>query len=341
MTSSDAAQPGATSPRVIAAGHLHPGMLFLRFLDGIRQSIFPIVIALLTRQPWLFGAVGVYFVLAMGYALARYLTFEYRLTEEELVTTEGILHRQERRIPVNRIQDLSFVSTLVRRICGLVVVSVETASSQGSEARLDSLSRRDADNLREALYLARQAQGALAGQPAAPPAEQLLFQVSGGDLLFLGLTDNRIGVILAAVFGLYELASELGLSDGLGGAFGQVAIWLGGMHWLILVAVLLAIAFTALLGGWVVSVAASYLMFHNFTLTIRDDVFQRRFGLITTRAASLPRRRIQRVTIDQTFLRRLLRLAVLRADSAGSGMSPQEEARGGRDGHQQQPHRGL
>ena len=131
------AQPEEPAPRLIASGHLHPGMLFLRFLDGIRQSVLPVAIGLVSGQLWLLVLAGVYFVLALVYALARYLTFEYRLTEEELVTTEGILHRQERRIPVNRIQDLSFESTLVRRIFGLVVVSVETASSQGSEATLD------------------------------------------------------------------------------------------------------------------------------------------------------------------------------------------------------------
>ena len=112
--------------RVRAAGHLHPGMLFLRLVDGLQRSILPVLIAIVAQQMWLAAAAGVFFVLSMMYALARYLTFQYRLTDEELVTTEGILHRQERRIPVDRIQDLNFVSTLLRRMVGLVVVSIAT-----------------------------------------------------------------------------------------------------------------------------------------------------------------------------------------------------------------------
>lgn len=323
------AEPEPTPPaRVIAGGHLHPGMLFLRLLDGLRGAVVPVAIALVTGQYWLIYASAIYFVFALAYALARYLTFQYVLTEEELITTEGILHRQERRIPVNRIQDLNFESTLIRRIFGLVVVSVETASAQGSEARLDSLSRARAEHLREALYHTRAARGLQADAAEEQPQEHLLFRSDGGELFLLGLTNNRIGVILAAMFGVYELALELGLAETVGVA---ITAWVASLPRMLAAVIVLSILFLALLGGWAVSIAASFLMFWGFQLTIRDDIFQRRYGLITTRAASLPRRKIQRVLLEQTFLRRITKLTVVRADSAGSGMDPREEVRGGRD----------
>lgn len=338
MTSSEPASDGGGAetttagrpPAVIAAGHLHPGMLFLRLLDGLRQGVPLAVLALLTGELFLLVIGATYFVLAMAYALARYVTFEYRLTDDELITTEGILQRQERRIPINRIQDLSFESTIVRRVFGLVVVSVETASSHGAEARLDSLSRRHAERLRETLLRARAEHGG-AVAPAVPPQETELYRATPGDLFVLGLTDNRIGVILAALFGLWELAGQFGLAEAVTGAVGRVTSYLGSAHWSLVVALLAAASFAALLGGWVVSIAASYLLFFDFRLTLRNDVFQRRYGLLTTRAASLPRRKIQRVLLEQPFLRRLLQLIVLRADSAGSGMDPQQQTRGGRD----------
>lgn len=314
-------------PRVLAAGHLHPGMLFLRFLDGLRQAAVPVVIGLVAQQAWWAVLAGVIFLLSMVYAVARFLTFQYRLTEAELITTEGILHRQERRIPVNRIQDLSFESTIVRRLFGLVVVSVETASSQGAEASLDSLSRRGAEQLREALYQTRGA----GSVRASAPAEQLVYRATAAELTLRGLTTNRLGVIVLALFGVFELAAELGLDDVVSsyatGFFSRLATF----HWSLLAVLALAMAFVALLGGWLVSVAAAFVMFHGFTFTEREGIFQRRYGLITTRAASLPRRKIQRVLLESTWLRRLLRLAVVRADSAGSGMDPRQEQRGGRD----------
>ena len=60
-------------------------------------------------------------------------------------------------------------------------------------------------------------------------------------------------------------------------------------------------------------------------------MLQRRFGLLTTRQKTLPRARIQRVTIEQPWLRRLLGVAVVKADSAGGSRSDGEDTAGGWD----------
>ena len=64
-------------PMVLASGHLHPGMLFLRMLDGVRAMIVPTVIAVLAPQFWFFAVLGAaFFVINMAYALARFVTFQ-------------------------------------------------------------------------------------------------------------------------------------------------------------------------------------------------------------------------------------------------------------------------
>jgi putative membrane protein len=321
--------PTAEPVPVLAAGHLHPGILFLRLVDGVRASILPVVVALVARETWLLLVVPVYFVVTMSYALVRYLTFRYELTTEELITREGILHRQERRIPVNRVQDLNFESTLLRRMVGLVVVSVETASGHGSEARLDSLARRDASRLREALYRVRS--GSLAAPAEDAPAETVLFTSTGGELTMLGLTNNRVGALIVGLFALWEIADDLGVGERVWGAGSGVIERLSHFGPVMVSLLVAAGFFLFLLAGWLLSIAASFLMFHDFTLSLRDDVLHRRYGLITTRAQTLPRRKVQRVLLEQPLLRRLLGFVVVRADSAGSGMDERQEARSGRD----------
>jgi uncharacterized membrane protein YdbT with pleckstrin-like domain len=99
-----------------------------------------------------------------------------------------------------------------------------------------------------------------------------------------------------------------------------------------MIAILLAaMLFMVLVAGWGISVTASLVMFHGFSLILRGDVLQRRYGLLTTRAASLPRRKVQRVLLEQSLLRRILGLVVVKADSAGSGMNEKEEVKTGRD----------
>ena len=138
---------------MLARGHLHPAILLLRLIDALRQVAFPVILGIAIEQWFLVAALAL-FVLQLGYAIVRYLTLEYTLTCEELRIREGLLHRQERRIPLDRIQDLGFESTILRRALGLSVVMVETASGRGVEARLDALLRSDAEHLREVLLVA-------------------------------------------------------------------------------------------------------------------------------------------------------------------------------------------
>jgi putative membrane protein len=315
----------------LAAGRLHPGFLFLRALDGLRQAVFPLVLGLVTGQAWFAAVALLVFLLGTFQALARFLTFEWRLTSEELITTEGILHRQERRIPVNRIQDLNFESSLLRRLFGLVIVSVETASSQGAEARLDSLSRADAESLRATLFNVRSEKAGTPVRPEELEDEEVLFRVTPLDLILRGLTTNRVGALLVAAFGLYELALQFGLEQRVDAVFGGIAGSLGGRALPVVLAIVLGVGFLAVCGGWVLSIGAAFVVFHDFTLSLRGDVFLRRYGLITTRANTLPRRKIQRVVLDQSPMRRLIGMAVVRADTAGSGAGEGAEASSGSD----------
>ncbi len=339
--------------QILAHGHLHPGILFLRFVDALRQILVPMIFAYLVGEGGiqvfiLVAALGM-FCLNMLYSLVRFMTYRYVLTTDELVTTWGILHRQERRIPVNRIQDLSFEQTLVRRMVGLVVVTVETAAGEGAEARMDSLGRADAARLRQALQWVRQAEplatepgtepGAEPTQAFAEPEEVVHFRASAKDLMLRGLTDNRLGAIVVATALVLETADQFGMGNDLGG---QAEQWLGqfnnfvhgllpwdeGLIWALLALVGVMVVLVA---GWIASISASFLMFHDFKLVQRGAIFQRRYGLLTTRVRSLPQRKIQRVLLQQNWLRRLLKLVVVRADSAGSGANQREEVKGGLD----------
>jgi len=318
--------PPPRNGQVLLGGHLHPGMLLLSFLDALRGSLLLGVFALLAGWVWLFGAMVTLFLLNMTYAVARFVAFRYRVTEDELITNEGILHRQERRIPINRVQDLSFEQSILRRLLGLVVVSIETASGESAEAKLDSLGRPQAAALREIVMQQRERLLGRHAAPKAPPAEFVLHRTSVPELVLRGLTNNRLGVILATMFGLWELLREFRLDEAFIGATVERLSGFGTIGILVAVATFVVLAVVA---GWVVSLTTSFLLYFRFVLTQRGDVFQRRYGLLTTRVRSLPQRKIQRVLVEQTWLRRLLEVAVVRADSAGGTTGQKEEREAG------------
>ncbi|MCC7397263.1 MAG: PH domain-containing protein [Planctomycetes bacterium] len=362
MSNASEPPPAAAAP-VLAHGHLHPAILLLRLVDALRQVVLPLVLGLVIDQLWFVVIAGGLFVLQLGYAVARYLTLEYTLTSEELRVREGLLERQERRIPLDRIQDLGFESTLLRRALGLAVVLVETASGRGVEARLDSLARADAEHLREVLLAARAARPVPAASadglpPAAPttaadellpagttrapviaPAsaaplpepEWIVHRSSGGELLQRGLTDLRLSAFVVTGFAALQFADQLGLLVRLRGAAGSFERWLASFSPLMTVLMLAGLVLATIAIGVVTTTLGNLVQFHGFTLLLRGDVLQRRYGLLTTRQKTLPRTRIQRVTIEQPWLRRLLGLGVIKADSAGTSRSEGQDVAAGWD----------
>lgn len=343
QTESDPPRPPAA---ILARGHLHPAILLLRLVDALRQAIVPIAFGVLLER-WFLVLGIVLFVANLGYAVARYLTLEYTLTADELRIREGLLQRQERRIPLDRIQDLGFESTLLRRALGLSVVLVETASGRGVEARLDALGRADADHLRDVLLEARHAitmaataaptgapidgEPVAAAAPRAPTPEWLIHRSTAGELLLRGMTDLRLSAFVVTGFALLQFADQIGLAVQLRGAAQGFREWLLHFPPLVVAAALLGMLAVILAFGVATATIGNLVHFHGFTLVLRDEVLQRRFGLLTKRAKTLPRARIQRVTVEQPWLRRLLGLAVVKADSAGGSRGEGEDTTGGWD----------
>ncbi|MBM4061201.1 MAG: hypothetical protein FJ265_08915 [Planctomycetes bacterium] len=335
-----APEPAAPAP-VLMRGHLHPAILLLRLLDALRQAVLPALLGLVV-EPWFLALAGGLFVLQLGYSLARYLTLEFTLTGDELRVREGLLERQERRIPLDRIQDLGFESTILRRALGLAVVLVETASGRGVEARLDALSRAEAEHLREVLLAAR-ADRAGGGQPVpdgttAPAAatalaepEWTVHHSSAGELLLRGLTDLRLSAFVVTGFAALQFADQLGLASQVAGVASSFKDWLGRFPPAMVVLVLLLLVAAVIAFGVVTTTLGNLVQFHGFLLTLRGDVLQRRYGLLTTRQKTLPRARVQRVTVEQGWLRRLLGLAVVKADSAGGSRGQGQDTAGGWD----------
>jgi len=335
---------------VLARGHLHPSILLLRLLDALRQVAFPVILGLL--QPWFLVAALGLFLLQLTYSVIRYLTLEYTLTPEELRIREGLLHRQERRIPLDRIQDLGFESTILRRALGLTVVLVETASGRGVEARLDALSRAHAEHLREVLLAARLTAVAKSAErpaadaaddtdvattsdapaaPAEPELEWLVHRSTTRELLMRGATDMRLSAFAVTGYAAYELANQLGFVTQLAGIAQTFHNWLSSLPTVVVLAVLAGLMFLVVALGIVTSTLGNLVQFHGFQIVLRGDVLQRRYGLLTTRQKTLPRERVQRVTIEQTWLRRLLGYSVMKADSAGGSRPDGQDTSAGWD----------
>jgi len=324
---------GSASPPSFIAGRLHPLTLVIAAVRAVRAFAIPAVFVLLTGSG---ATLGLLLLVALGlnvlFALVRYATFSYRLQGGELITRQGLLSRQERHIPLGRVQDLRLEAGPVHRLLGVVDVHVETAGGEGVEAELSVLARGDAESLRQAVFEAAGRLPTSAGD--GEETGQVLVKLSWRDLVVEGLTSNRAASVLVLLGAAWGLADNFLPNDQwqawmakLGQGAEQWLAHEGSVRW----REILLVAGAILVLSTLFSVVGSIVLFHGFSLARRGEDLFRTYGLLTRRASSLPRRRIQVLQVQEPWLRRWLGLVVVRADTAARRAGGEEEQRGGRD----------
>lgn len=150
---------------------LHPnarlnGIVTALIGAGVLMFVGGIVEFFLTRKsspfPWpalvpvcsLVGGalLAVWFV---GMAILSYARFGYQLREKDLVIRSGVIWKTRRCVPRARIQHVDIDSGPIDRALGLVEVKLYVAGGLGAVAELPGLAPEAAEQLKEALIVAR------------------------------------------------------------------------------------------------------------------------------------------------------------------------------------------
>ncbi len=151
---------------------LHPLTVVTELLRLAGQFAYVLVAALAARflgaserfdDPFLLAVGGVGILIA----LLRYLSLRFAVWEGTLYIRRGVIFRQARAIPIDRIQNIDLKQNLLGRLTGVVDLRVETASGSGAEAELSVLSRAAAERLKA--ELAAQRTGPAAPEVGAQP----------------------------------------------------------------------------------------------------------------------------------------------------------------------------
>lgn len=244
-----------------------------------------------------------------GRSAANWYLTSYRITDERFELREGVLSRNRRWIPRDRIRSVDLTADPVHRLFGLTVVKIGTGQSGDTELRLDSLRVHDAELLRRELL----------GSPAESTVEDngTLATLRPGWLAYGALNVSFIAIVWGAIgsaFGsFYELLESFG-------AFAILAESLRGVPlWLSVLGGAVSAAVTGVLGALLVSVA----MWWGFSLTRENTTLRVRRGLFTTRSVTLEERRLRGVEVSEPLLVRWAGGA--RTDAVATGLNEDKE----------------
>jgi len=305
---------------------LHPASLVFSLFSIVRRFFLPGLAVLYFGRGGIGLDWGVAFFAgpAVVYALVRYISLRYVVSEDELIIRQGILRRDERHIPFARIHTIDTSRTLLHRWLGVTDVKIQTASGKEPEAVLQVLSLTTAEQLRRRVVTRRHevqdgVQEADGDQSAIETTgKNVVAQATIRDLLALGLISNRGMLVVGAVLGvLWQLDVEPPtdrLQEMVAGIPGLAESW-GLLHTAVLVvlgvgAVIVAVRMLSML--W------SVVTLFDFTVSIQDERVRVRYGLLTQRSLTIPRHRLQLVRTEAGLLHRLFRRVSISARTAGA-----------------------
>ncbi len=269
-------------------------------------------------------------VLVIVMALLSYYRFYFRIEDDELWIQKGVFKKSNINIPFSRIQTVNFEQNILLQIFQNVKVEIDTAGSSKKEFSFDALKQPVANELREIILERKKIQAPVAvdddSEKEALEWEELedsenhtIFQLSGGQLLKIGLTENhlRAGLWMIAVAGyLFSTANEVGfkVEDRIKDleVFEQfnpgLITALSFIPALILILIL-------------VSIVRTYLRYYGLSFDRLTNGFKIYSGLINRKEFSAPDNKIQKVAWGDNPLRRIFGIFVLWLKQARSADS--------------------
>lgn len=295
---SDAVSPPALGP----PRRLHPATLLARWLKIVPQVIAGVAAASISALRS--GDAGILLLIAAGgalvaglFALLFWWRFTYRIGPGEIVIEKGLVSRQRRVIPFDRVQDVSIEQKLLARLFGTARVRIETGGSAADEGNLDMIALADAHALRDHVRRGG-APAPEAEADAEPAAEPVMFALDFSRLLLSGLFNFSL-IFLAAIAGFIQYLDELGLVDWerwfTAERAGQAASF-------VTVKAVAGLVVLVVLFGMVAGIVRTVTRDFGFTLTRTPAGLRRRRGLFTLSEVVIPIRRTQVALIESGWL---------------------------------------
>ncbi|AMO72975.1 PH domain-containing protein [Sphingorhabdus sp. M41] len=286
--------------------HLHPLSIILKSVGTLGQNLFAILVlhfSLFDQNVLYTGIAAVALItLIVGVTALIWSRFTYQVTAREIRIKSGLLNRNNRSIPFDRIQDVSLEQKLISRLLGLATVALETGSGGGEDGQLDALSRRDAEMLRDTI---RDYKAGLGADDSRLEDHQVmadtppLFAMDNRRIVIAGLFN--FSFVLLAILGALAQNLDFLLPDGFFDprswidAFPEQETINGYSSWVRLGGALAAIL-SLITIGFVSGIVRTFVREYGFRLDRIDTGqpgFRRRRGLFTLTDMVMPIHRVQ------------------------------------------------
>jgi putative membrane protein len=320
---------------------LHWSSLLFGVLSQAKQLIIPLFFAgFSAAKGSVYGlwVAAVFFLMALVITTFKYLTLRYQIKGGDLIVKEGLIFRRVRTVPIRRIQNMDLVQNIVHRLFRVAEVKVETASGTEPEATLRVLTMSQIQELRDRVFKGPERQPtAIKSSVVTEKSETsesalansglhdeglVLLRIPTSWLIKAGFASNRGGLIFGVLFGFmfqFDLEDQVNWKE----IRNYIPEIDGSLQsFLLTFAAILAVLLVLRVFGTIWYI----LRFHDYELKRVGEDLRIRCGLFTKVSATVPRKRIQFISIHRSLLLRWMGMSVIRIETAGGAGKGNEDA---------------
>nr|WP_255554833.1 PH domain-containing protein [Sphingomicrobium sp. B8] len=278
------------------------------------------------------GLVGIVFLANLVNPLVQWLSFTYMVGDDGIEMKSGVLSRNHRTIPFDRVQDVNLEQNVLHRLFGMAKVKLETGGSAGGNSEdgvIDSIKLDDAARLRDTIRVHRAgAQPVVASEDKTEIEEAApIYAMDQKRVLLAGIFNFSLAV-LGVLFGAAQTVGDvIGINPFSGSFWRNLAADSAPFMDFILANQIVTglFGFISLVAiGLATGIIQTALREWNFRLSRTESGLRRRRGFFTLTDVVLPLKRVQATILATGPIRRYLgwramKLQSLAQDSGHGG----------------------
>ncbi len=295
----------------------HPVAAITKVLEIVKQNFFTILIVLFLGSGGssmfeFFGLIPVLLFLLIAGVL-EWWRFTYQIVDGELHIKQGVFVRKNLYLSPERIQVIDISAGVIQRLFSLVSVEVKTAGSSSKAAKIDAVSRSEAERIKAILPKGEKAESTAEDEENTAAK---VYKLRTKDLLIAAGTSGNLTVTLTIIAGAASQLDQLNrfITEEQVINFFQSAVPASLAVNLVVIVVIFALVLS-----WILSFAGTIIKNYGFTLQIDEEELHIESGLFEQKQSTVPFNRIQGIRIKEELLRQPFGYTSIMLESAGYG----------------------
>ncbi len=318
---------------------LHPNTIIYRIIVASPQYLIPAYLIMNNQSGaedkiyFFLGLFALIFVVPV--AVLNYYFYKYSISEQEVTIKSGILSKKQRVIPLSKIQNINIEQNILQKILRITQLKLETAGDATSEASLQFISYKEAENIQEYIQAKKDSlydeeikeinsdstnsddNIGIAQNNSKEETSDEIFRLTPRELIRFGMLRFR-PVVLLFMSWVYSFAQPI-LFTNESNEFDHIIDFFRSLNEFELVLYLSGLLFAIILTSWVADIILTFNKYYKFNLRLAKNKLHTSFGFTSTKRATIPLKRLQSLTLRTNLIKKKFDFYSLDIQTAGFG----------------------